>query len=137
MKINTMIKYDFFRYIYPPRADNSVPPEALASYDNGTYIAQPKLNGDCMVVFTNGIQTVVMDRHKKTFSKTIKMLPTLQKLHRETSTEKTGEQKNKWMILVGEHMAKSKKNAAGKTWNDKFVIFDIIAYDNMQLIGKT
>lgn len=128
-----MLPYKSFRYIFSPRAENALPADSLASYDNGTYIAQPKLNGDCMLVFTNGIETIVMDRHKKPFLKTIKMLPTLKKLHRETLT---GE-KNKWMILVGEHMAKSKKNSDGKTWNDKFVIFDIIAFDNMQLIGQT
>jgi hypothetical protein len=132
-----MIPYNKFRYVFPPRAENALPESSLLTYDNGTYIAQPKLNGDCMLVFTNGIETIVMDRHKKEFSKTIKMMPTLRKLHRETASEKTGDQKNKWMILVGEHMAKSKKNAEGKTWNDKFVIFDIIAYDNMQLIGKS
>jgi len=129
-----MLPYTKFRYIFPPRAENALTPTALPTFDNGTYIAQPKLNGDCMLVFTNGIETIVMDRHKKPFSKNIKMLPTLQKLHRETIA---GEKHNKWMILVGEHMAKSKKNAEGKVWNDKFVIFDIIAFDNIQLIGKT
>lgn len=132
-----MIPFAKFRYIFPPRAENALPSSALNDYDNGTYIAQPKLNGDCMLVFTNGIETIVMDRHKKEFSKTIKMMPTLKKLHRETAVEKSGDVKNKWMILVGEHMAKSQTNADGKVWNDKYVIFDIIAYDNIQLIGKT
>lgn len=128
-----MIPYKNFRYIFPPRPENAVPSDSLQQYDNGTYIAQPKLNGDCMLIFTNGAQTIVMDRHKKEFLKTVKMLPTLSKLHRETDT---GE-KNKWMVLVGEHLIKSKKNAEGKVWNEKYVIFDIIAFDGMQLIGKT
>lgn len=128
-----MIPYNSYRYIFPPRIENSSAPETLENYDNGTYLAQPKLNGDCMLVFTNGLETVVMDRHKKEFSKTIKMLPTLQKLHRETLTGNN----NKWMVLVGEHMAKSQTNAEGKVWNDKFVIFDIIVFDGIQLIGKT
>ena len=128
-----MIPYPNFRYIFPPRADNALPAESLKNYDNGTYLAQPKLNGDCMEVFTNGKETIVMDRHKKSFKKTIKMQSQLEKLHRETDIG----QKNKWMVLVGEHMTKSKKNAEGKFWNDKFVIFDIIVFDGIQLIGKT
>jgi hypothetical protein len=128
-----MIPYPKFRYIFPPRADNALPATSLKNYDNGTYIAQPKLNGDCMEIFTNGIETIIMDRHKKDFSKNIKMRSQLEKLHRESDVG----QKNKWMVLVGEHMVKSKKNASGKVWNDKFVIFDIIVYDGVQLIGKT
>jgi len=128
-----MIQYNEFRYIFPPRAENALSPDALKDYDNGKYIAQPKLDGDCMLIFTNGIETRIMDRHKKEFLKNIKMTPTLQKLHRETDNGT----KNKWMILVGEHMIKSKKNAEGKTWNEKYVIFDIIAFDGIQLVGKT
>jgi len=132
-----MIKYSSYRYLYPPRAEKALSYNTLSTYDNGTYIAQPKLNGDCMLLFTNGVETIVMNRHKETFSKTIKLLPSLKTLHRETLNEKSGDEKNKWMILVGEHMTKSQKNAEGKIWNDKYVIFDIIAFDGMQLIGKT
>lgn len=130
-----MIPYPSFRYIFPPRAENALSPDALKDYDNGTYIAQPKLDGDCMLIFTNGIETHIMDRHKTPFKKSIndKMKSTVSKLHRETDTGT----KNKWMVLVGEHMIKSKKNAEGKTWNEKYVIFDIIVFDGIQLIGKT
>jgi len=128
-----MIPYKSFRYIFPPRPENALDSSVLSTYDNGKYIAQPKLDGDCMLIFTNGIETHVMDRHKKSFLKTIKMLPKLQGLHRETDT---GE-KNKWMVLVGEHLIKSKKNAEGKIWNEKYVIFDIIVFDGVQLIGKS
>ena len=131
-----MIPYNSFRYIFPPRAENAAHPKEIVNYDNGTYIAETKLNGDCMLVFTNGIETIVMDRHKKEFSKNIKMIETLKKLHRETINENSTE-KNKWIVLVGEHMAKSQTNAKGQVWNDKFVIFDIIVFDGMQLIGKT
>jgi len=128
-----MIPYPKYRYLFPPRAENALPDNQLAKFDNGTYIAQPKLNGDCMLVFTNGIETIVMNRHKEEFSKTIKMMPQLKKLHRES----VNGVKNKWMVLVGEYMIKSKKNAENKTWNEKYVIFDIIAFDGVQLIGKT
>ena len=115
-----MIPYKYYRYIFPPRAEKALPASSLKDYDNGTFIAQPKLNGDCMLIFTNGIETVVMNRHKEAFSKSISLIPTLRTLHRETAIEKEGDQKNKWMILVGEYMSKSKKNAegarAGRAW---------------------
>jgi hypothetical protein len=128
-----MIPYNSFRYIFPPRAENALSPDALKTYDNGTYIAQPKLDGDCLLVFSNGLETIVMDRHKKKFLKNIKMEATFAKLYRESDPGK----KNKWMVLVGEHLIKSKKNAEGKVWNEKYVIFDIIVFDGVQLIGKS
>lgn len=128
-----MIPYKAFRYIFPPRAENAVPSDTLGTYDNGTYLAQPKLDGDCLLVFSNGIETIVMDRHKKKFLKNVKMEATFAKLYRESNVGP----KNKWMVIVGEHLIKSKKNAEGKTWNEKYVIFDIIVFDGVQLIGKT
>ncbi len=125
-----MIEYPKFAYIFPPRAENAVPTTELDVYDNGYYLAQPKLNGDCVEIYTNGIEVIVMDRHKKQFNKcNDTLLEKYKHLHRGT--------KGNWMILVGEFMIKSKRDRFDKIWNEKFVIFDIIAYDGMQLIGKT
>jgi len=123
------MNYDNYRYIYPPRAEHAVHPDTLSQERYTGYIAQPKLNGDCTVIFTNGIETIVMDRNNKLFKKRIPMLATLEQLHKGDP--------GKWMILVGEHMVKSKKDARGETWNNKFVIFDIIAYNGIHLVGQT
>lgn len=130
-----MIPYKSYRYIYPPRPEDCLPASDIPEYDNGTYIAQPKWNGDCMLIFTNGIETHVRDRHNKEFKKVLspKLLPQLKKLHRESA----GEPRNKWMCVVGEYMIKSKKDHAGMSFNEKFVIFDIIVFDGRQLIGQT
>lgn len=85
-----------------------------------------------MLIFTNGIEYIVKDRHNKDFKKSIAMLPKLKTLHRESTPGA-----NKWMALVGEYMIKSKKNTLGKVWNEKFAIHDIIAFDGVQLVGKT
>ena len=137
----SMIPYKSYRYLYPPRAEKALPSSSIEQYDNhartasgyGIYGAQPKLNGDCMLIFTNGIETIVKNRHKENFKKTITMMEDLKRVHRETLDGT----KNKWMVLVGEYMIKSKMNADGKVWNNKFVIFDIIVYDGMQLLGTT
>lgn len=79
----------------------------------------------------------VFNRHKQKFKKPIKLQPTFHKLHRETITDEKGAPENKWMVLVGEYMAKSKRNEKDEVWNDRYVIFDILVYDGYQLIGKT
>lgn len=128
------IPYNKFRYIYPPRPENALDFGRLKEYDTEEYGAQPKLNGDCTLLFTNGIESHVWNRHKEKFTK---CKVDLTKLHRETVSDVKGAQTNKWMVLVGEYMAKSKRNHLDKVWNDKFVIFDIIVYDGFQLIGTT
>jgi len=57
------MKYNSYRYIYPPRPQNSVPSTDLNYYDNGSFIAQPKLNGSNCVIFTDGVKVFKMNRH--------------------------------------------------------------------------
>lgn len=111
-------------YLYPPRPENAVHPRFLPEYDDGTWIAEPKLDGDCAVIMTDGIETIVMDRHNKTFSKDIAPLKSIaQTLH-------TG---NGWCVLVGEYMAKGKRNAEGRNMNGALVLFDIIVHNGLHL----
>jgi len=49
-----MAKYLTYRYIFPPRPKNAIPDSELNFWDNGSLIAQPKLNGSNCVIFTNG-----------------------------------------------------------------------------------
>lgn len=121
------MNYDNYRYIFPPRAEFPVHPDTLSTDRYQGYIAQPKLNGDCTLIFTDGTQFIVMDRNNKPFKKVIPMLNKLQQL-------KFG---SKWQVFVGEHMVKSKKNIQGDIWNNKFVIFDILVHDSIHLLGKT
>lgn len=130
-----MIPFKSFRYIYPPRPENAVASETLLDYDNGEYLAQPKLNGDCVEIYTNGIDVKIYNRHKKIFKKSDQYKDCFIKLHRETLG--AGKGKNKWIVLVGEFMDKGKLNDWGENFNNNFVIHDIIVYDSMQLVGKT
>jgi len=131
--IFNMLPLEEYRYIYPPRPETALPAANIQAYERkGEYLAQPKLNGDCMVVFMNGLETIIMDRHKEIYTKCI---VDVSPLYRETIAD--GKPTNKWMAVVGEYMVKSQKDRNNKVWNHKFVIHDIIAYDGMQLIGKT
>jgi hypothetical protein len=120
------MKYDKYRYIYPPRPKNVISTSAIADYDNDRYLAQPKLNGSCALLFTDGKELVFGNRHKGTFASMKLNINELKNLHRGKG----------WMILVGEYMNKSKKDSLNKVWNQKFVVVDIICYNGIHLVGK-
>ena len=60
-----MARYERYRYIYPPRPKNAVPPTDLEFWDSGSLLAQPKFNGSNCVVFTNGVDSMIMNRHNQ------------------------------------------------------------------------
>ena len=118
--------YLSFKYIFPPRPETVSSPAHLKDLEN--YIAQPKLNGSCAILATNGHEVIFMNRHKKLFSN--KLLITnedFRSLHRGDG----------WIYLIGEYLNKSQKDKNRKTFNGKFVIFDILVYENKWMIGST
>jgi ATP-dependent DNA ligase len=123
-----MAKYNNFKYIYPPRPRNAVTPEDLNFWDNGTLIAQPKLNGSNCVIFTNGENFFIMNRHKQRLTNFKIDNLELSKIYRGDG---------EWMIINGEYMNKSKSDENGKVFNHKLVIFDILAYNGEYLVGST
>ena len=117
-----------FRYIYPPRAETKSPPSGLSTYERMGFIAQPKLNGSCGVLFLDGLGTArLMGRHNNDFVRIGIDKEHLRSLHRGAG----------YMILVGEYMNKSQKDSNKKLFNEVFVIFDIICYNGRQLINST
>jgi hypothetical protein len=58
------MKYDKFSYLYPPRPIQTTKHTELNKYDNDTFLAQPKYNGTCCIVFMNEEELIVMNRHK-------------------------------------------------------------------------
>lgn len=119
-----MKPYNSFNYLYPPRPEVKIPLTSIPRFDNGQFWAQPKLNGSCAILFTDGEQVIFMNRHKETFAREL-LLPKeeLKQLHRG----------NGWMVLVGEYMNKSKKDKNNNIFNGKFVIFDMLVYENQHL----
>lgn len=122
-----MAKYLNYRYIFPPRPKNAIPDTELEFWDNGSLIAQPKLNGSNCVIFTNGKKTIVMNRHNQ-------RLTNFNISDNEIKDIYRGEG---WMILNGEYMNKSKSDENNQVFNHKFVIFDILGYNGEYLVGKT
>ena len=123
-----MKPYLNFQYLFPPRPEIKAPHSVIKQYEGQNFIAQPKLNGSCAVLFTDGHQVIMMNRHKDTFSRDLLIdKEELKKLHKGEG----------WLVLTGEYMNKSKKDSQGKLFNGKFVIFDILVYQNQYLTGST
>lgn len=123
-----MSKYLTYRYIYPPRPKNAIPDTELDFWDNGSLIAQPKLNGSNCVIFTNGDKFMVMNRHNQRLTNFRLSDNEIKDIYRGDGS---------WTILNGEYMNKSKSDESGQVFNHKFVIFDILALDGEYLVGKT
>jgi len=122
------VEYKSFRYMYPPRPEYVISSDQLYKYE-GTYFAQPKLNGSCCLIFIKGDEFRYFGRHQnenlRGFQLKIKDLRVLNSNNSE------------WNVVVGEYMNKSQNGLDGKPWNHKFVIFDILVHNGEYLIGST
>ncbi len=123
-----MPKYLTYRYIYPPRPKNAISPDELDFWDNGSLVSQPKLNGSNCLIFTNGDKFVVMNRHNQRLTNFRLTDDEVKNLYRGNGG---------WLILNGEYLNKNKSDETGQSFNHKFVIFDILAFDGEYLVGKT
>lgn len=117
--------YNEFKYLYPPRPQYKIPPVDLDQYE-GEFVAQPKYNGTACVVFTNGDELKVFNRHKLPLAK---YSPFIQFRGLAKS--------NKWVVYCGEYLNKGQKGEAGEVERDKFIIWDLLVYDGEYLIGQT
>jgi ATP-dependent DNA ligase len=123
------MKFNNFRYIYPPRPKNAVNPDELTFWDNQQMIAQPKLNGSNCLIFTNGDKQFVMNRHNG-------RLTNFQLSKEEINSIFRGK-KGEWLVLNGEYLNKNKQDESRVSFNHKFVIFDILVFKSDYLVGRT
>lgn len=122
------MKYNSYRYLYPPRPQNAVPSTDLGYYDDGTFLGQPKLNGSNCVIFTDGVKVFKMNRHNDRLTRFEIKDEEILALYQGTGG---------WTVLNGEYLNKNKSDETRKSFNHKFVIFDILVNDGDYLIGKT
>lgn len=121
-----MIPYLNFNYIYPPRPEFKIPPSELAKFDNGEYAVQPKYNGTCCLVFTNGNEVHIYNRHRQPLSNCAT----------DIEFEKLAFSDN-WYVYAGEYLNKGKAGEFGSKEKDKFVIWDVLVWNNEYLVGDT
>lgn len=122
------MRYESYQYIYPPRPSNAIPPKYLPEWDNGTMVAQPKLNGSNCLVFTDGRQVIGMNRHHQRLTN-FRLDPA------EVLSLIGG--RGGWTVLNGEYLNKSKTDETGRVFNHKLVLFDVLVRDSEYLVGKT
>ena len=122
------MKYSNYRYLFPPRPKNPIPNTELSFWDNGSLIAQAKLNGSNSSIYTNGEKVIVMNRHGARLSRVEVDNSEILSLYKGTGG---------WTILNGEYLNKNKQDENRKAFNHKFVIFDILVNDGDYLVGKT
>lgn len=118
--------YNKFIYLYPPRPEVKIPATDLDKYDNGEYVAMPKYNGSACMVFTNGTETHLYNRHKQQLANVSRDID-----FKGLSTN------GKWQVYCGEYLNKSKLGENDEKEKDKFVIWDILVCDGIYLIGMT
>jgi hypothetical protein len=123
-----MRKYPEFKYQFPPRPENKIRPTTVAQYENGQYIAQPKLNGSCGEIYLREKEIKLFDRHAK---EGIHLFCLADREVRQLYTGKG------WMMVSGEYMNKNQKDENHKPWNHKFVIWDLIIYNGQHLVKET
>ncbi len=123
------MKYENYRYIYPPRPKNAIPDSDLNFWDNNSLLVQPKLNGSNTTIYTNGQQVIVMNRHNSRLTNFQISLDEIKSLFRGNSGE--------WIVINGEYLNKSKQDERGVTFNHKLVIFDILVFKSNYLVGQT
>lgn len=121
------MEYGKFRYLFPPRPEVKAPASTIKTYEKMGMWGQPKLNGSCSLLFTNGEEVVFMNRHHERFSRELLDKEELKSLHNGKG----------WTVLVGEYMNKSQRGPDRKIFNAKFVIFDILVHEGEYLIGST
>jgi hypothetical protein len=57
------MKYDAYRYLWPPRPETKIPPALIGFYGKRGWWGQVKKNGTCTVIFSHGDDVVFKTRH--------------------------------------------------------------------------
>lgn len=118
------MRYDRFKYLFPPRPEVKTAPTELDKFDTGEYIAQPKYNGSCTTVFTNGTDLRIFNRHKEE----------LKRVGPAIEFKKMAKTPN-WFVFCGEYLNKGKIGETGEKEKDKFVLWDVLVWDGHYLVG--
>lgn len=120
------MKFDQYRYIYPPRPKNPIPPTDLNFWDNGSLICQPKLNGSNSVIFKTPTSVRAMNRHNQSLTN-FRISEEVKSILPEKGN----------FVINGEYMNKGKSDQFGNNFNHKLVIFDILVSNSEYLVGST
>ena len=114
-------------YIFPPRPENKISPASLVKYQTKDFLYEPKMDGSNCEIYMTPKTFDPKNRHDGP-------LTTFKLKEKEVLDLFRGSDN---MVLNGEYMNKNKKSRLGKDFNHKFVIFDILVYNNEHLVGTS
>jgi ATP-dependent DNA ligase len=115
-------------YIYPPRPAERITKEQLSQYDDGQFMAQPKYNGDAVIVIIHQGKINIYNRHKEKYTKC--------KIDLEVFWVWVPDKEASY-VFSGEYLSKNKLGEDGKPFNNKLVIWDILVWESRWLINST
>lgn len=116
------MRYDAYRYLWPPRPENAAPPALIGFYERRGWTAQIKKNGTCTVIFARGHDVIFKTRHNDDH-KLWSPLPH----HIEAFQARPD-----WNVYVAELL-----HSKGPQLKNHLYLFDILMSDGAQLIGAT
>ena len=123
------MKYEKFRYIYPPRPKNATSPEDIDFFDSTKdFLCQPKIDGSHLVLFLNNENCYIYNRHNQKLTNFQIEEKEIRLLHKDSDG---------WIVCCGEYCNKNKNDESGTPFNHKLILFDILVYNSEYLIGKT
>jgi hypothetical protein len=121
------MRYNEYRYLWPPRPEKAIPPTMLAHYENRGWLAQVKMNGTCNVLAISPERKIVaMSRHKEP--------------HKLWTPNEDSERAfknlpgNGWYVFIGELLHSKVADPSLKNIN---YLHDILVADGEMLNGKT
>ena len=116
------MKYEAYRYLWPPRPEKAAPPELMGFYERRGWIAQIKKNGTCTVVFARGDEVIFKTRHNDDHKS---WAP--QSHHAEFFSGRDA-----WNVYVAELL-----HSKGPHVKNHLYLFDILVSDGEELIGTS
>ena len=116
------MKYDAYRYLWPPRPETAIPPALVGFYEKRGWWGQVKKNGTCTVIFSHGDEVIFKTRHNADHKA---WAP-----RREDSTLFMG--RPGWNVYVAELL-----HSKGVGVQNHLYLFDILVSDGEDLSGST
>lgn len=116
------MRYDSYRYLWPPRPENGAPPELMGFYAKRGWHGQVKKNGTCTVIFAHGDEVIFKTRHDD---------------HHKSWTPQPEHfaffaGRPEWNVYVAELL-----HSKGADIKNHLYLFDILVSDGEDLAGTT
>lgn len=112
--------------IFPPRAEHRITKDKLYEFPAPDWMGQCKMNGTSLLVMCIYGDMVTMNRHGKFYPVKIS----------EEELRAIFPKSNNW-VVCGEYLNKAQADETGEPLRDKYIIWDLINYNNEDLIGTT